>query len=89
MPIRMRLRGALIWSGLAVFCALLVEASAQTFPPLPGFQYQPTVPDVDPGIDHGNSGATLPEEFQKRMVFYRSQQLPGTVMIYTGSVSSI
>ena len=47
------------------------------------YQTQPTAKDVDPGIDHGNSGANLPEEFQKRLVFYRSQQPPGTIIINT------
>jgi lipoprotein-anchoring transpeptidase ErfK/SrfK len=58
---------------------------AQTLPPLLPFPYQtqPTAKDVDPGIDHGNSGANLPEEFQKRLVFYRSQQPPGTIIVNT------
>ena len=46
-------------------------------------QYPVTAPDVDPGIDHGNSDANLPEEFQKQLVFYRSLQPPGTVIIDT------
>ena len=73
------------WMAAAFLCALPAHALVQPSPFRPPltFQYQPTARDVDPGIDHGNSGATLPEEFQKRMVFYRSQQLPGTVIIYT------
>jgi hypothetical protein len=51
--------------------------------PLPGFRYQPTMQDVDPGIDHGNSDASVPYEFKKQLVFYRSQQLPGTIIIDT------
>jgi len=79
------------WMAAAFLCALPAHAFAQPSPLQPPLtlQYQPTARDVDPGIDHGNSGATLPEEFQKRMVFYRSQQLPGTVIIYTESVISI
>ena len=38
--------------------------------------------DVDPGVDHGNN-ANLPEDFQQQMVFYRSQQPPGTIIIDT------
>src|ERR1700761_7832149 len=47
------------------------------------FQYPVTAPDVDPGVDHGNSDANLPEEFKKQMVFYRSLQPPGTIIIDT------
>ena len=60
------------------------HVSAQTLPPQQPslFQFRPTAKDVDPGIDHGNS-ANLPEDFQKQMVFYRSQQPPGTIIIDT------
>jgi lipoprotein-anchoring transpeptidase ErfK/SrfK len=75
-----RLLGLTVWSGLAVLCATLVQAPAQQFPPF--FQFQPTAPDVDPGIDHGNS-ADLPEDFQKRLVFYRSQQPAGVIIVNT------
>lgn len=46
-------------------------------------QHPVTAPDVDPGIDHGNSDANLPEEFKKQMVFYRSLEPPGTIIIET------
>ena len=45
--------------------------------------FQPTMQDVDPGVDHGNSDDNLPEEYQKQMVFYRSLQPPGTIIIDT------
>src|SRR6201982_2180968 len=77
---RTRLLGSILWSGVAVLCATLVQAPAQQFPPF--FQFQPTAPDVDPGIDHGNS-ADLPEDFQKRLVFYRSQQPAGVIIVNT------
>jgi lipoprotein-anchoring transpeptidase ErfK/SrfK len=77
---RIRLLGLTVWSGLAILCATLVQAPAQQFPPF--FQFQPTAADVDPGIDHGNS-ADLPEDFQKRLVFYRSQQPPGAIIVDT------
>jgi len=35
--------------------------------------------DVDPG----NSDENVPYEFKKQMVFYRSQQPPGTIIIDT------
>jgi len=69
-----------------VLCLASAHAPAQQ---LPGsvqpqvFQYPVTAPDVDPGIDHGNSDANLPEEFKKQMVFYRSLEPPGTVIIDT------
>ncbi len=39
--------------------------------------------DVDPGVDHGNSDANLPDGYKKQIVFYRSQQPPGTIIIDT------
>jgi lipoprotein-anchoring transpeptidase ErfK/SrfK len=74
------LRGLGPWIGAAVLCMVSVQVPAQ---PAPFFQYPVTAPDVDPGIDHGNSGANLPEDFQKQMVFYRSQHPPGTIIIDT------
>jgi len=46
-------------------------------------QHPVTAPDVDPGIDHGNSDANLPEKFKKQMVFYRSVERSGTIIIDT------
>jgi lipoprotein-anchoring transpeptidase ErfK/SrfK len=63
-----------------MLCLMSVLAAAQQFPPF--FQFEPTAPDVDPGIDHGNS-ANLPEDFQKRLVFYRSQHPPGVIIVNT------
>jgi lipoprotein-anchoring transpeptidase ErfK/SrfK len=60
---------------------IVAQASAQTL--LPPFQFQPTAQDVDPGVDHGSTEAGLPYEYQKQMVFYRSQQPPGTIIIDT------
>jgi lipoprotein-anchoring transpeptidase ErfK/SrfK len=64
--------------GAAVLCMVSAQAPAQQVS-----QYPVTAKDVDPGIDHGNSDANLPEEFQKQMVFYRSQQPAGTIIIDT------
>ena len=70
-----------------VLCTLSVQAWAQGLPQQPSspaiFQYQPTMQDVDPGIDHGNSDENVPYEFKKQLVFYRSQQSPGTIIIDT------
>jgi lipoprotein-anchoring transpeptidase ErfK/SrfK len=75
-----------LWLGVAMLCVLSVHAVAQGLPqPFspPIFQYQPTMQDVDPGIDHGNSDENVPYEFKKQLVFYRSQQPPGTIIIDT------
>ncbi len=74
--------------GLTVLSTLVCLSSALVAQPLPPppfspFQFQPTVQDVDPGIDHGSSSNKLPEEFQKQWVFYRSQQPPGTIIVDT------
>jgi hypothetical protein len=83
--INMVLGRSISWLGAALLCLTSAHVWTQTLPPLLPFPYQtqPTVKDVDPGIDHGNSGASLAEEFQKRLVFYRSQQPPGTVIVNT------
>jgi lipoprotein-anchoring transpeptidase ErfK/SrfK len=67
--------GALL--GAAMLCLVSAQAPAQQ-----AYQYPVTGKDVDPGVDHGNNAA-LPEDFQKQMVFYRSQQPPGTIIIDT------
>jgi lipoprotein-anchoring transpeptidase ErfK/SrfK len=76
-----------IWLGAVSLCILSVHALAQGLPAqpfsLPIFQYQPTMQDVDPGIDRGNSDENVPYQFKKQLVFYRSQQPPGTIIIDT------
>jgi hypothetical protein len=58
--------------GAAILCLVSAQVPAQQMPqqPPPVFGYQPTarptVQDVDPGVDHGNSDSNLPEEFQKQ-----------------------
>jgi lipoprotein-anchoring transpeptidase ErfK/SrfK len=64
--------------GVAMLCTVSVSVPAQ-----PVDQYRETMKDVDPGVDHGNSDAALPDEFKKQRVFYRSQQPPGTIIIDT------
>src|SRR3974377_1468136 len=66
------------WIAGAILCLVSVHLPAQTI-----FQYPVTAKDVDPGVDHGNSDASLPEQFQKQMVFYRSQHPPGTIIVDT------
>jgi len=45
--------------------------------------FQPTIEDVAPGVDHGNSGDDLAEQYQRQAVFYRSQQPAGTIIVET------
>ena len=70
----------------AVLCTVSAHAPAQQLPGQPQppiFQYPVTAPDVDPGIDHGNSDPNLPQEYQRQLVFYRSLEQPGTIIIDT------
>ena len=71
--------------GAALLCVLAVPALAQQHAQgtQPASNFQPTIEDVAPGIDHGNSGDDLPEGFQRQAVFYRSQQPVGTIIIET------
>jgi lipoprotein-anchoring transpeptidase ErfK/SrfK len=77
----------IVWLGAVALCALTVHALGQGLPaqpsPVPFFHYQATMQDVDPGIDHGSSDAGVPYEFKKQLVFYRSQQPSGTIIIDT------
>jgi len=66
--------------GAAVACLYSAQASSQN---LPNALFRPTIEDVDPGIDHGNSYRNLPETYQKQAVFYRSQEPPGTIIVET------
>lgn len=73
------IRGISALIGVAIFCAVSAYAPAGAQTPL----FQPTMQDVDPGIDHGNSSKLLPEEFERQAVFYRSQHPVGTIIIDT------
>ena len=72
--------------GAALACIL---ATPLTFPtpvsaqqrPLVLNNFQPTMADVAPGVDHGNVSDDLPEQFQRQAVFYRSQLPVGTIII--------
>jgi lipoprotein-anchoring transpeptidase ErfK/SrfK len=69
------------WLGAAVIAAIPVHVPAQNNSLLANFK--PTMDDVAPGVDHGNSDDNLPQEYQRQAVFYRSQQPPGTIIIDT------
>jgi len=68
--------------GAAVLLMLCAPVAAQQRLQAPA-TFQPTMEDVAPGIDHGNSDDRLPEDFQRQAVFYRSQHPVGTVIIET------
>ncbi len=44
---------------------------------------QPTMQDVDPGIDDTGRDVELPPELRRQSVFYRSDYPPGTVIVNT------
>ncbi|MGA8322793.1 MAG: L,D-transpeptidase [Xanthobacteraceae bacterium] len=77
-------RSLVPWIGAVLLCLNSAQVTAQPGPHSSAavYQYPVTAPDVDPGVDHGNN-ASLPEEFQKQLVLYRSLQPPGTIIIDT------
>jgi lipoprotein-anchoring transpeptidase ErfK/SrfK len=48
---------------------------------LPSFE--PTMKDVDPGVDHTARDADLPSELRRQSVYYRTEQPPGTIIVNT------
>ncbi|MDI3470015.1 MAG: L,D-transpeptidase [Pseudolabrys sp.] len=44
---------------------------------------EPTVQDVDPGIDHGSSEDLLDYQYRRQPVYYRSDYAPGTIVVNT------
>jgi lipoprotein-anchoring transpeptidase ErfK/SrfK len=76
-----RVRG-LARVGGVVLC--LLSTAASTEPRSPALaNFQPTMEDVPPGVDHGNASDDLPEQFQRQAVFYRSQHPVGTIVVDT------
>ena len=75
-------RGA-TWIGAALICVLCAPAPAQQQSPSFFDIFKPTMEDVAPGVDHGNSANNLPEQYQRQAVFYRSQNPVGTIIIDT------
>ncbi|HUD89826.1 MAG TPA: L,D-transpeptidase [Xanthobacteraceae bacterium] len=69
------------WIAAALLCSIPARVPAQVGTAHDSFR--PTMEDVAPGIDHGNTDDNLPEDFQRQAVFYRSQQPPGTIIIDT------
>jgi lipoprotein-anchoring transpeptidase ErfK/SrfK len=71
-----------ILAGLFAIGTSARPAMAQFFRPL-GPPPEPTIKDVDPGIDHGSGEEGLPTEYRKQPVFYRSHEAPGTIVVDT------
>jgi lipoprotein-anchoring transpeptidase ErfK/SrfK len=76
-----RVRNAVLF-GIAALCMLVTPVPAQQRSTAPA-NFQPTMQDVPPGVDHGNADDDLPEQFQRQAVFYRSQHPVGTIIVET------
>src|SRR5262249_37997864 len=63
-----------IWAGFACAGLLLLQQ--------PALAQAPQDPGDQPGIEADES-YELPPEFQKQMVFYRTAELPGTIIVET------
>ncbi len=79
--VTMRGRGCTAWVAAAILCLVSAQVPAQQGSPFSFFK--PTMEDVAPGVDHGNSDDNLGEQFQRQAVFYRSQHPAGTIIIET------
>ena len=79
--LRVRRMASAAWIGAAMVCLASTQVPAQQGSLLPFFK--PTMEDVAPGVDHGNSDKRLPEDLQRQAVFYRSHHPTGTIVIET------
>ena len=75
----------LAWIGVAAICIASAPVVAEQRPQWSQSltNFQPTIADPAPGVDHGNSSDDLAEQFQRQAVFYRSQHPVGTIIIDT------
>jgi lipoprotein-anchoring transpeptidase ErfK/SrfK len=48
-------------------------------------QAQPAqeAPDADPGVDHTDLAASVSDDYRRRVVFWRSEHPPGTIVVRT------
>ena len=63
-------------AGGVVLCALPVAVVAQVN------AYAPTMNEPPPGVDT-NKGFELPYEYRRQAVFYRTNEVPGTIIVNT------
>ena len=75
--------GLSTWIGAALLSLVSTQAPGEQGSPFPFFQPTIEMEDVAPGVDHGNSNNNLPADFQRQVVFYRSQHPAGTIIIET------
>jgi len=72
----------MIW--LRIFAlALLVAPPTQALAQRMMSSINPTMDDVDPGIDHTGRDRDLPSELRRQSVYYRTEQAPGTIIVNT------
>jgi len=71
---------------LANFALITVVLASPAFPQM--FRAlekipDPTIEDVDPGIDRGSTDEMLDRHFRRQPVFYRTHEAPGTIIVDT------
>ncbi|MGN6570996.1 MAG: L,D-transpeptidase [Pseudolabrys sp.] len=66
------------WIGLVLVFAMLAAC-----PALAVAQQRVEAPDADPGVDHTDRAASLPDDYRRRVVSYRSEYPPGTIVVST------
>ena len=67
---------------VCVLALLLVPAAPSFAAPLMP-STNPTMEDVDPGIDHTGRDKDLPSELRRQSVYYRTEQPAGTIIVNT------
>jgi lipoprotein-anchoring transpeptidase ErfK/SrfK len=67
---------------VCVLALLLVPAAPSFAAPLMP-STNPTMEDVDPGIDDSGRDKDLPPELRRQSVYYRTEQPPGTIIVNT------
>jgi lipoprotein-anchoring transpeptidase ErfK/SrfK len=65
-------------TGAVALCALPGSVNGQIRDQIP----PPTINEPPPGVD-GNAGFSLPYEYRRQAVFYRTTEAPGTIIVNT------
>ena len=76
------IRIGLTWAGAILLGALPLVGNAQPRPPADIIP-QPTIRDVDPGIDNTARAAQVDNIYRPQPVFYRTHEAPGTIIVNT------
>ena len=69
--------------GCLLCFAMLVAAAPAAAQALFGRIPEPTIADVDPGVDDTGRDVELPPELRRTSVFYRADHPPGTIIVNT------